>query len=68
METAEVTGVSSVRFSKARRLKLQRMAESLLLSKNEVLGLLIDAARYKSPKITVDLTVDEPTEGEDVPA
>lgn len=69
METAEVSGVSSVRFSKERRLKLQRMAKSLRISKNEVLGLLIDAARYKSPKIVVDLTTDKPvTEGEEVTA
>ncbi len=69
METAGVSGVSSVRLSKERRLKLQRMAKSLRISKNEVLGLLIDAARYKSPKIVVDLTTVKPVaEGEEVTA
>jgi hypothetical protein len=64
METVEVTGVSSVRFTEERRKKLQRMAKRLLLSKNEVLGLLIDAAQYRSPKIVVDLAIDEPEQAD----
>lgn len=56
------TGVSSMRLSERRRQKLKRMADSLRISKNEMLGLLIDAAKFRAPKLVVNLDID----GDDV--